>query len=140
MPHEVIEEKSMRCKCLFALGLVSLTLHALCSAQVTESQPELPEPKSQAAQFAKSTFLAGHQRLHQDYAAKLNTLRKQYTDELEKARKAALENNNLNEAQTILAVKNAVQEDQKAEEIPVRGLKILAARWGTVGSWSDVTA
>jgi hypothetical protein len=100
---------------------------------------DLREPKSLAAKKSKTTFFDALQKLDDEHATKLKKIREQYYRELDEARKSALEKNDLDEAQRILAAKASAQEEEKAEEIPVRGFKVLYARWGARGSWSDVT-
>jgi hypothetical protein len=115
------------------LSLVSLMVFTRSIAAADEE----PEPKSAAAVKAKADFQTKFNELEEEYKAKLTKLREQYYKGLDDARKAAIDKNDLNEAQRILAAKTFDQENA----LVAPGLSILFAAYGSEArnGWINVT-
>jgi hypothetical protein len=98
---------------------------------------EEPQPKSPAAVKASADFLTKFNALEEEYKAKLKKLREQYHKDLDDARKVAIDKNDLDEAQRILAAKTYDQENA----LVAPGLSILFAAYGSGNKdgWSNVT-
>ncbi len=117
--------------------VLSATLVTLGLRADDISEPQ--EPKSVSAKKAKDTFSDEVKKLDADYTKKLRELQKQYLDDLENARKLALEKSDLDEAQRILSAHGAVQETQKADPVRPGGFQILYAKHGGGSKWVDRT-
>ena len=66
---------------------------------VAQPQASTEAPTSAAAIKAITSYTTGVRRLDEDYSRRLDALRQQYVKELDVARKAALEKDDLDEAQ-----------------------------------------
>ena len=129
----------MRYKTFVSSVLVALSIPCFCDRLRADDPTDLTEPKSAAANKAKIHFRDALKKLDDEHEANVKKVREEYFRDLDDARKVALEKNDLDEAQRILGAKISAQEDEKTEQAPVRGFKILYARWGTKASWNDVT-
>ncbi len=117
-----------------ALVLLVLGIGQLAVAQGDD------EPKSRLAREAKDRYQRDGMKADADASAARAVLREQYVKDLDAARKAALENNDLDEAQRILQAKQDVANAESR-------LKIIEARFISMGDpakniapeWTDVT-
>jgi hypothetical protein len=121
-----------------AVPLMLLSLFAPASAPPTQAQ----DPEGFTSEIArKASARYGEQiaRLDEEYAAKFKKAGELYVKDLEEARKAALTRPDLDEAQRVLKTQTRVKAATSLP-VPRRGFAILAARWGALTHWSDVTA
>jgi hypothetical protein len=95
--------------------------------------------KSARARKALEKYDEAVKKLNQEYAKTLTALQKEYGDELEECRKAALQAKSLDEAQRILAAQKGLEEDMK-EEKAGPGFLLISAKYGAGDKWIDVTA
>jgi len=101
---------------------------------------QIVEPKSAGATKAKLIVLNELQQLRQDSMAKEKKILTDYTTQLDDARKTALQQGDLDEAQRILVLKRAVEND----EVPflplsTNRLEIYYAQWHAADTVKDVT-
>jgi hypothetical protein len=94
--------------------------------------------KSRRARKALVQYDEALKKLNQEYAKNLAGIQKQYADELEESRKAALEAKNLDDAQRILTTLIALEEEMK-EGKAGPGFVLLSAKYGAADKWIDVT-
>ena len=120
-----------------ATVLVAMLAGTLAFA-VAHAQTDGEAPTSAGALKAVSNYTAGVRRLDDDYARKLDALRQQYVKELDIARKTALEKDDLDEAQRLLAEKKRA-EAATLQPGASRGLVILCAVYGIDDLWQDIT-
>ena len=69
----------------------------------------------------------------------LGRIQKEYSDELEESRKAALTVKNLDEALRILKAQKVLEEEMK-EDKAGPGVLLISAKYGEGDKWIDVTA
>ena len=87
------------------------------------------EFKSSPAKQAQSTYEEAVKKLNEEYSKNLSKLQEKYLADLEEARKAALANSRLDEAQRIVAVRQEIQ-DQIAEGItPAKRVAWIPGTW-----------
>jgi hypothetical protein len=99
---------------------------------------ETTSPRTAGFQKARGTFQTALRSLNQKYDVETKSLRKAYLAELEKARKAAAEQQDGQEADRIVAEADEIVRDDP--EVPDRrGFQILSARYGIDERWDDVT-
>lgn len=77
-------------------------------------------------------------KLNADYTQRMNALREQYIKELDTVRKKALEKDDLDEAQRLLAQKNLLKSGA-IYPLPEQGFRIINAKVGLTNNWADVT-
>ena len=127
-------------RAIVTFGFVGILLVALAFAPAQPAQPQsgVESPTSSAAIKAITNYSIGIRKLDEDYSRRLDALRKQYVKELDVARKAALEKDDLDEAQRLLAEKKRV-EIASLQPGANRGLVILCAVFGIDEQWIDIT-
>lgn len=112
--------------------------------------PTAIELKSESGKKAKAQYDRDVSDLHGAYRSHLKKVHEKYADELAKVRKIALEANDLDEAQRVVAtakqVEAAIKKTETAEIPPapvpppkMARFEIIAARWGAQDGWADVT-
>jgi hypothetical protein len=93
---------------------------------------------SDAAKKAASKYADQIAKLEEEHAGKLRKVIEQYAKELDEARKLALANDDLDEAQRVLKAKNDALKPAE-RPLPRRGFDVVTARWGALTNWVDVT-
>jgi hypothetical protein len=122
---------------IVATGLLGM-LSGMLAFALAQPQTPTEAPVSAPALIAIANYTAAVGKLDDDYARRLFTLRRQYIKELDSARKASLEKDDLDEAQRLLAEKKRV-EAATFQPGANRGLVILCAVYGIEDQWLDIT-
>lgn len=129
-------------------GMLIVALIAMTVSRAdlrAQDKPELGEPKSISARTAALNYQAELEKLEAEFAKRRAELREQYMRDLDEARKEALQEEELDEAQRILALKASIQNESDAGARPPArsarrsGLTVMHAFFGTGSSWADVT-
>lgn len=94
---------------------------------------------TEAAKKAAARYVEQVGKLDDDYAFKLRKIVEQYVRELDEARKAALAKRYLDEAQRVVQAQGEGQDAVVARAAQRRGFEVVAARWGALTQWLDVT-
>lgn len=120
--------------------LVPAALLLLVSAATLDSGVQDPVPfTSEAAKKAAAKYSDQVAKLDDDYVFKLRKVVDQYVKELDDARKAALGKKDLDEAQRVVQAQADAQAAVASRAVQRRGFEVVAARWGALTQWIDVT-
>jgi hypothetical protein len=104
-------------------GLIAL--FAIAGLSLAAAQ----EFKSTPAKQALSTYEEAVKKLNEEYGKSLNKLQEKYLADLEDARKTALSNNKLDEAQRILAASQEIKDQLNETAIPVQRIAWVPGTW-----------
>jgi hypothetical protein len=104
-------------------GLIGLLAVAALSSAVAQ------EFKSTPAKQALATYEDAIKKLNEEYGKSLNKLQEKYLADLENARKVALDNKKLDEAQRILAASQEIKEQLNDTTTPTQRLAWIPGTW-----------
>jgi len=102
------------------LSLVGLSALPLAQAQ---------EFKSASAKQAQTSFEEGIKKPNEEYSKNLSKLQEKYLADLENARKAALLDSRLDEAQRILAARQEIQAQLEEAVVPAQRIAWIPGTW-----------
>lgn len=117
---------------------VSAFVVSLCMVSIfAQGQKiELSLPQSAAAVKARAAYTNQLAKLNEEYHSGVKKVQATYLKALDVVHRDAVTKKDLEEAQRVLAV----QRDLEVNEVPIRGLAILSAKWGAEDQWADFTA
>jgi hypothetical protein len=128
----------MRASWIIPTGVLFGVLLSAVAFATSRLEPPAEPFTSVAALHAVANYTSGLRKLDDDYAHRLAALRQQYVKEIDGARKAALEREDLDEAQRLLAEKKRVAAGT-LQPGGGRGLVILSAVYGVDDQWRDIS-
>ncbi len=108
------------CKRAGLIALLTLTGLSLAAAQEFKSTP---------AKQAQTTYEEAVKKLNEEYGKNLNKLQEKYLADLEGARKEALSNNKLDEAQRILSASQEIKEQLSDTPTPAQRTAWVPGTW-----------
>jgi hypothetical protein len=119
------------------MGMLSVLASAVAFV-IAHAQTISEAPPSEAALKAMDNYTSELRKLDDYHARRLDALRQHYIKELDIARKAALEKEDLDEAQRLLVEKRQA-ESTVFRPGAIRGLEIVCAVYGIDSQWLDIT-